>query len=140
MGRLKGRRLTASESQIQCAFIELVRRYEGRYYDLKFLRSFPNGGMRPGKINPKTGSRYSPVAQRMQREGVAPGPMDIILPTRRGAYTGLWFEFKVPGKKMTPEQLEYATYLTGQGWYCGTWFDAVEAWADVKRYLEQPDA
>jgi len=135
MARAGGlRRLTASEHQIQCAFMDLVRRHRPQHRDLKFLRAFPNGGLRPFQINSK-GKRYSIVAQRMHAEGVEPGPLDIILPTRRGDRVGFWFEFKVPGKRMTPEQMEYASYLAGQGWLTGTWFDAETAFSEVLKYL-----
>lgn len=131
------RRLTASEHEIQCAFVARVRANVHNYRDLAFLRAFPNGGARPSRVD-KKGNRFSVMAIKMKAEGVAPGPLDIILPARRRDYVGLWFEFKVPGERMTPAQKEYAAYLDGQGWYVGTWFDHETAWADVKRYLELP--
>jgi hypothetical protein len=128
----------ASEHQIQCAFMDIVRRHYVRYPDLEYLRAIPNGSARPSKVNPKTGRRYSVEGQKLRAEGVAPGPLDIILPARRGGYVGLWYEFKVKGRTYTPEQKAYADYLKTQGWCVGIWFDAEQAWADVKRYLGVP--
>ena len=113
-----------TELQIQSAFFDIVRAHEPRYHELKFLFAAPNGGL-----------RNVVVAMQMKKSGTRKGVLDVWFPCRRGDYVGMAFEFKVPGKKMSPAQLEYATYLTGQGWYCGTWFDAEAAWADVKQYL-----
>jgi hypothetical protein len=130
--------MRASEHDIQCAFMDIVRLHYTRYPDLEYLRAFPNGSARPSKINLTTGKRYSVEGQKLRDEGVAPGPLDIILPARRRDYVGMWYEFKVPGRTFTPAQNQYAAYLGSQGWCVGIWFDAERAWANVKRYLEMP--
>lgn len=113
-----------TEHQIQSAFFDRVRMSYGRYPDLEYMRAFPNGG-----------HRHKAVAAKMHAEGVSPGPLDVILPTKSGPYVGLWMEFKRPKNKLTDEQQKYAAYLRRQGWCVEVVYSEDQAWKVTMRYL-----
>jgi len=113
-----------TEHQIQSAFFDRVRANFGRYPDLAYMRAIPNGG-----------HRSKAVAGKLKAEGVAPGILDVVLPTKSGPYSGLWLEFKRPKEKMTEAQRDYANYLTRQKYYVHTVYSDEEAWRITMDYL-----
>ena len=87
--------------------------------ELSLLIHYPSGGLRPYRINPKSGARYSVEGQKLKRMGVRPGVWDYLLPCPRWygneLHTGLWIEMKAPGAKLSEEQEAWRGAMLGQG-------------------------
>src|SRR5882672_7360066 len=91
----------------------------------------PLGEERDHKINPKTGKRWSPTGQRLQRMGVHAGWPDFIFvgPNR----SVFWLEFKRQRTgRMSAEQSEIAVHLMacGHSYMCTSSVD--DAIAEMK--------
>jgi len=84
--------------------------------EYRFLFHTPNGGAR----NPV-------VAQQLTAMGVRRGVPDLLWPLHRSAKHGLAIEMKSSKGALTPEQKEWLSYLTGQGWICTVARSAQEA-------------
>ena len=105
----------------------------GKYPELRWLHSIPNAPKLGATSDNKT--RAIRGAQ-MNREGRKKGVSDIFLPVRRGSFSGLYIELKVPGNKPTREQLEFGCFVAEQGFFfcvCEGWVAAQDM---VVGYLE----
>ena len=91
------------------------------------LRVFaiPNGGKR-GKME----------AMRLRLEGVCPGVPDLMLPTPRGPYHGLFVEMKrTKGGSVSKEQKDWIAYLQAQGYQAIVCRGFEEAKREIECYL-----
>lgn len=85
------------------------------------MHAIPNGGKR----DPMT-------AARLRAEGVKPGVLDILLPVRRGGYSGFYLEMKNGAKgRLSDEQKEFAAFVETQGYCCGL----ARSWEEGMRWL-----
>jgi hypothetical protein len=92
-----------SEHHLQKA---CVRWFDVQYPAIKgLLFAIPNGGDR----HPATG-------KKLKAEGVRSGVPDLFLSMPRMRCHGLYIEMKQPRQYQSPEQKEYETILTGQGY------------------------
>lgn len=66
--------------------------------------------------SPNGGWRTKATAGRLKAQGVRPGFPDLILPQRRGGFSGLAIELKSATGRPTPEQLDWLDWLAAQGW------------------------
>lgn len=105
------------EAEEQRALFEWAAIMERRYPELRFMYHVPNGGKRNAK-----------EAALMKAEGVKAGVPDIVLPTARGQYHGLYIELKrQKSGRLSQEQKEYLNHLQAQGYYavmCRGWRQA----------------
>ena len=82
----------------------------GSHPELALLYAIPNGGRRDIQ-----------TAQRLKREGVRPGVLDVCLPVPRGSYAALYIEMKRPEDLVRPagvvskEQKWWLTHLADAG-------------------------
>jgi hypothetical protein len=103
------------------------------YEALEFVAGSANGEVRAASYNSK-GTKFSPVAQKLQRMGVKPGFPDIVCPVARvldhEPYNHLYIELKRPGNKElgidkgypSPIQQKWLAFLRSQGNYaCCCW-------------------
>ena len=105
--------------------------------DLRFpeiahlLIHIPNGGTRK--------NRYE--GWRLKRQGVRKGVSDLLLPTARGGYFGLWIEFKAAppfDAAVSDSQEEWQEFMRNEG-YCARVCRGVdEALAALGEYLAMP--
>jgi hypothetical protein len=93
-----------SEHDEQAAFVEWCQRMTPQYPELEYGFAIPNGG-----------KRSIGTARKLKAEGVKAGVLDWHLPIKRGAYIGLWIEFKFGHNVMTPEQERWAEWLYRHG-------------------------
>lgn len=104
-----------------------------QYPDLRWLFAIPNGGLRD-KI----------TANKLKTTGVKSGVPDLCLPVRRGQFSALWIELKIPKRKakhggkggVSDNQNEWKAYLLSQGfgvYVAYGWEDAREC---LINYLE----
>ena len=116
-----------TEAQEQAALFQWARMQAGRYPELALIHAIPNGG-----------SRHPAEAKNLKAQGVKAGVPDICLPVPRGGCHGLYIELKRrKGGKLSPEQEQWISELTEQGYYaavCKGWEVAAEF---IKRYLEE---
>jgi len=124
-----------SEHEEQVLLFAWSKAYEYRYPELGLLYAIPNGAKLSWRRNPKTGSRYSPEAQRLLAEGLRPGVPDTMLPVPRGIYHGAYCELKVGKNKPTEEQSRWLEALHRQGYATCVAYGAGEAIRFYAEYL-----
>lgn len=104
--------------------------------ELRWLHHIPNGGSRGDKRS----AMIRGAALRAQ--GVKSGVSDIFLPVRRSEYSGLYLEMKAPKHKpvragsrggVTDDQMEFGTFVLGQGFG----FAVCYGWEEASRIITQ---
>lgn len=117
--------MKASEYEEQCAIFEWANTARGKYPELKYLFSTLNGVRLPVGL-----------AVKAKKQGLIKGVPDLILPVVRSGYSGLFAELKVGKNKASKEQIEYITFLTGQGYFADVRYGATETIDLIVDYLE----
>lgn len=93
------------------------------YPELDLLYAVPNGG-----------ARHKAVAGKLRAEGVKSGVPDLVLPTARGGYFGMYAEMKrVKGPGLQDQQPWWRDQLIEQGYH---WVMFRGAGAAYKGFLE----
>lgn len=113
-----------SEEAQQMALFNLLAIAEGRVPELRYAFHTPNGGV-----------RNKATAARMRRMGARAGVPDILIPVRRGPYTGLSVEMKYGNNRPTLAQREWLSHLERQGWLCYVEYDWTIAGARILAYF-----
>lgn len=93
------------EHDMQVALFKKLNELAETDKRFKYIYAIPNGGAR----NPIVGGK-------LKAEGVKKGVLDISWPLRMGKYVGLFMELKCNRNTPTKEQVEWAQWLTSQGW------------------------
>ena len=94
-----------SEHVEQATLIRWAQLHESRWPELRLLHAIPNGEHR-SKI----------AGSRLKAEGVRRGVPDLDLPVARGGWHGLRIELKAQGGRVKPEQRQWLSDLTDQGY------------------------
>lgn len=95
------------EAEEQKTLFEWAAIMERQYPELRFMYHVPNGGRRRTK-----------EAMHLKAEGVRAGVPDIVLPTARGCFHGLYIELKrQKSGSLSQDQKDYLDFLQKQG-YC----------------------
>lgn len=114
------------EAQEQRELFQWAAMQAGKYPELRFMYHVPNGGKRNAK-----------EAALMKAEGVKAGVPDIVLPTARGAFHGLYIELKrQKSGRLSEDQKQYLAHLQRQGYsavMCRGWRHAASV---ILMYLE----
>lgn len=125
------------EEAEQCALVEWIDTWTARCPLLENFTAMPNGGMRPQRVDPKTGRRFSVEAMKMIRMGARKGYPDVLLDVVTPAAPGLRIEMKVRALGYTgtvsDEQLAWHHRLRVQGYdvrICWSWREAARALVD----------
>lgn len=130
---------SGSEDAHQTALFCWASMHQTQYAALRWLFAIPNGGSRgdDAKTRAIRGSR-------LKATGVKVGVSDILLPVKRGPYSGLFIEMKRPELKpkregskggASDEQLEFGAFVQSEGYgfiVCYGWQHAVEV---IEAYL-----
>lgn len=104
------------EEKHQIALFHWANLNSVKYPELKFLFHAPSGGL-----------RNIVVAKKLKAMGTKPGWPDVALLVKRKPYSGLFIEMKTVRGKMSPAQIEWAKFLTSQGFRfvrCNAWEEA----------------
>lgn len=116
---------SGTEHGHQVAVFIWAQQNRPQYPDLEHMFAIPNGGSRGDDKR----SRMIRGAQ-LKAEGVKPGVPDIMLPTPRRGYAGLFIEMKKPDGTLDKAQKDdWHPYLMGQHYYvatCYSWQEAVQ--------------
>ncbi len=99
---------------------------EQLYPDLKWMYHVPNGG-----------KRNKATAARLKAAGVKAGVPDVVLPTPKGIYHGLYIEMKSGDNKPTAKQKEWLEYLKSAGYKTAVCYSYEEAIDVILAYLKQ---
>lgn len=124
-----------SEHSHQTAFFCWCALNVKKYPELKWCHAIKN--------EEKSGSAI--VGARSKQAGIKAGVSDILLPVRRGSYSGLYIEMKAPSRKpkkkgkggVSDEQAEFGAFVQRQGFgfiVCYGWEEARDT---MISYLEQ---
>lgn len=104
-----------TEHNLQAAFIEWTEWSTGTMPELSATYAIINEGKRGRRQNPNTGRWYSTEGAKFVRQGMKKGMPDVCIPAPRGDYGALYIEFKKPGEKSRPEQVEVQEKLRAAG-------------------------
>jgi hypothetical protein len=115
-------RVFIKETYIQQAFLQWLRLQHPEASKLAF--SIPNGGKRDG--------RYG---NRLKREGMKKGALDLGIFKPKNGYHGLFIEFKSAKGRLTQEQAEIAKLLDKEGYCVRVCYSVDEAIGIAKEYL-----
>lgn len=134
---------SGTESGHQRAVMAMAALHVGKYPCLRWLHHIPNGGSRGD-----TAQSRAIQGGKLKADGVKKGVFDLMLPWANGGYHGLYIEMKKPGeiKNTTPEQKEFAQYLTDAGYawrVCDNWemaWDTIMQYVSWAPHYEQPQA
>ena len=121
-----------SEHQEQTALFNILRMYEDKYPELKWVHAIPNGG-----------HRHISVARKMKAEGVKAGVWDLFVPVIKDevkchtfiGYCGLYVEMKVKPNKLTDNQKAFRDEV-GDAYEWAVCYSAVEACHVIGEYLD----
>lgn len=90
---------------------------------------------------PNGGQRNKVVAAQLKAEGVSPGVPDLVFPTARGGYFGLYLEMKKRELRGWPKpvtrdnQTEWLDYLGLEGYETAVCYGANEAIETIDAYM-----
>ena len=116
------------ESGHQEALFSWAAYRTGLMPELQYMYHVPNGG-----------KRDAATAVALKRQGVKAGVPDIMLPSARAGYHGLYIELKAGKNTTTKKQKEWLEYLRQQGYYtavCYGWQPAAQL---IEQYLLHSD-
>ena len=112
------------EDQEQISLFTMIDLMTHRFPELRCCHHVPNGGQ-----------RSAATAGRLKAEGVRPGVPDVHLPVPHGGYCGLWIEMKrAHGGRLSPEQVDWISYLTECGHTVIVAHGADDAMQKVKKW------
>lgn len=103
--------------------------------ELRWFHAIPNGGSRGD-----TDISRRIEGGKMKAEGVKTGVSDMMLPVKRGDWSGLYIELKrLPGAGVGPsqEQTEFIEFVRGQGYAACVCYGWIEARDVLIAYLTQ---
>lgn len=131
---------SGSEDGHQAALFCKAAENVGKYPQLKWLHSIPNGG-----------HRHAAEASKLVATGTRGGVWDVFLPypiEYRDAddwgivWHGCYIEMKKPERRthkdggLSKEQLEFGAYAEQMGYFCAVCYTWEEAWDILVKYLE----
>lgn len=128
------RTMRTTEHDIQSALFTWAQLQTAQHPELGLMFAIPNGGKRE-KRQDKKGRWFSPVAQKLKKEGVKPGVPDIFLPCARGGSYGLFIEMKAPDGKVSQEQDDIHKMLREEGYAVIVCFSLESAITLITWYL-----
>lgn len=110
------------EFQVQCEFVSLMRAY---YPDVLFF-AVPNGGKRNIRD-----------AKRFKSMGVLAGVYDIFVSETTPVYSGLYIEFKAPGRPGSTSETQdtFKDNAEARGYMTTVHDNAILALKEVEEYL-----
>ena len=123
-----------TEDALQAAYFCSLQDYLISIPETRWIHAVPNGGDR--------GSSFA--GMKMKATGVKRGVHDIFIPVARLTFHGCYLEFKVPKKRghkdggMSPEQVEFATFILAQGYTYVVVYGWEEALRISLKYLNLP--
>ncbi len=94
-----------TEYQAQCAVVAWARQFAVAWPSLELLYAVANGEKR----TPKTGAK-------LKNMGVLPGMCDLVLPSARRGWHGLYLELKAEDGSVSSEQREVHAKLSREGY------------------------
>ena len=116
-----------TEHEEQKALFAWQQWVQHQYPGLELMHAIPNGG-----------KRDLVIAARLKEEGVKAGVPDICLPVPKGGKAGMYIEMKrLKGARATPEQLQWLSALSRQGYYCVLCHGWEQARDEILRYMTE---
>lgn len=109
------------EFKIQADFVQQVRLF---YPDLLFT------------ISPAGFIMSAGMGMKMMRLGYTKGTPDVLIFEPRGPYHGFLFEFKAPGGKISPEQVDFMSRARKCGYAVAVVYETTFACALLAGYLK----
>lgn len=123
-----------SEHDEQSVVVSWAGSMEWQIPELELLHAIPNGMWIPG-----TAKRKKQIIDKMKREGLKPGVLDLFWPVARGKWHGLYIEMKRADpslSKVSDEQKWWIKRLHSQDYYVVVCWGAEEAIATIEEYWE----
>jgi len=102
------------------------------YPELDLTFAVPNGAMLGG-------GRIGAIrANSLKAEGMRPGAPDLVIPSPRGGYFGLFIEMKTKSGRLSDNQEEFIVEAEKYGYQCFVAYGSDEAIEFLEIYLSKP--
>ena len=102
------------------------------YPELDLAYAVPNGAMLGG-------GRIGAIrANALKAEGLRPGVSDIVVPSPRGGYFGMYLEMKTKTGTLSENQKEFLFQVKKYGYFGAVAYGADEAIEILEGYLKKP--
>lgn len=121
-----------SEHDEQATVIQWIERQVYIYPELDLVFSVPNGAMMGG------GRIGAMRANILKAEGMRPGAPDLVIPSPRGGYFGMFLEMKAKKGRLSDNQEQFIVQAEKYGYFCAVAYGADEAIEMLTNYLSQP--
>lgn len=121
-----------TEHDEQVAVVDWLFLQSAKYPELDLAFAVPNGSMLGG-------GRVGAIrANRLKSEGLRPGTPDLMIPSARGGYFGVFLEMKTKTGKLSENQEQFITKAEKYGYMCFVAYGADEAIEMLEGYLKKP--
>lgn len=121
-----------TEHDEQVAVIDWIFLQSAKHPELDLTFAVPNGAMLGG-------GRIGAIrANTLKAEGLRPGAPDLVIPSARGGYFGVFLEMKTKTGKLSENQEQFIVNAEKQGYMCFVAYGADEAIEMLEGYLKKP--
>lgn len=121
-----------SEHAEQVAVVDWIFMNVGKYPELDLAFAVPNGA-------PLGGGKLGAIrANALKAEGLRPGTPDLVIPSPRGGYFGLFIEMKARKGTLSENQEQFLAQAERYGYMCFVAYGADEAIEFLEKYLNEP--
>lgn len=133
------------EEQHCIAFGDWLRLQSNMIPMLRQVIHIPNGGVRPSRVDQKTGARYSVEGAKLKRMGAQAGAWDYFVACVRydasdGTFTpGMWIEFKSKKGVLSEAQEDFGERQRKHGYATAVVREWTEARDVLLEYFGIPD-
>jgi hypothetical protein len=126
------KQIKVSEHDEQVAVVDWLFLQSPKYPELDLVFAVPNGAMLGG-------GRIGAIrANALKAEGMRPGAPDLVIPSARGGYFGVFLEMKTKKGKLSENQEQFIVQAEKQGYMCFVAYGAEEAIEMLEGYLKKP--
>lgn len=127
--------IKTSEHDEQVCVIDWCFVNSVKWPELDLIFAVPNGArLASGRDNRTAAIRMN----LLKAEGLRPGASDLVLPSARGGYFGLFLEMKSGSGELSENQKQFLEGIERFGYFGAVAYGADEAIEILQHYLEQP--
>lgn len=124
-----------SEHDEQVAVMDWIFMNTNKYPELDLVFSVPNGA----RLASGRDKRLAAIrANYLKAEGMRPGAPDLVIPSPRGGYHGMFLEMKAMGGTLKENQEQFIVEAERYNYFCAVAYGADEAIEILQHYLERP--
>jgi hypothetical protein len=125
----------STEHDEQVAVIDWIFTQLQKYPELDLVFAVPNGA----RLASGRDRRLAAIrANMLKAEGMRPGTPDLVIPSPRGGYFGMFLEMKAVGGVVSENQSQFMAQAEKYGYFCAVAEGADAAIEILEWYLDMP--